>query len=295
MTDTPHISPEDLALLALGALSPEEAAAYQAHIDACEKCRHELAELRGDISLLALSAPPKPLPAAARERFLASIGAAQNANQASTTNQAAAPAPATASSSVSSSTSASVVTMPPRPASTSGAIRLWQAIAAVLLIALGFHAYKVHQLQEHLSARNGQLAALRENNEALTTANAKARAVLQALTASSAQHVLLTATHATAEPQGNLTYIAESGSLIFSASHLKPIPADKTYELWIIPANGAAPIPAGLFHPDLAGNGSVVLPNIPQGVTAKAFGVTEEAAAGATTPTMPILISGAAS
>ena len=83
--------------------------------------------------------------------------------------------------------------------------------------------------------------------------------------------------------------------MIFQADHLKPLPLGKTYELWVIPANGAAPVPAGLFQPDVAGNGSVVLPNIPQGVTAKAFGVTMEDAAGAATPTMPILISGAAS
>jgi len=54
-----------------------------------------------------------------------------------------------------------------------------------------------------------------------------------------------------------------------------------------------APIPAGLFRPDAAGNGSVVLPEIPQGVKAKAFGVTMEDAAGSKTPTAPILLAGA--
>ncbi len=70
------------------------------------------------------------------------------------------------------------------------------------------------------------------------------------------------------------------------------MPASKTYELWVIPANGSAPIPAGLFRPDAAGNGSVVLPQIPLGVSAKAFGVTLEDAAGSKVPTAPILLVG---
>ena len=67
---------------------------------------------------------------------------------------------------------------------------------------------------------------------------------------------------------------------------------NKTYELWVIPAAGA-PIPAGLFSPDASGTASVVLPSIPLGVPAKAFGITIEDAAGSSTPTAPIILSGA--
>lgn len=269
----PHISSDDLALLALGALSPAEAAVYAPHLSDCEQCRQELAELRGDMSLLALTAPSQPLPAAARERFLASIGAASAAKNGK--------AP-------------SVVPIPPRSTVASGTLRFWQAIAAVLLLALALHAYKVHELRTQLHEDDGQIANLEEKNETLSTSTAQARQVLQMLTASDAQHVVLTAAHTAPVPEGRVTYIAESGSLIFQANHLKPLPAGKTYELWVIPANGGAPVPAGLFQPDEAGNGNVVLPKIPQGIAAKAFGVTMEEASGATTPTLPILLSGAA-
>jgi Anti-sigma-K factor rskA len=277
MTEMPHISSDDLALIALGAFSPAESAAYAAHLDACEQCRHELAELRGDMALLAMTSPVHPLPAAARERFLTSIGAGSETKPAA---QARVPTPAP------------VVAMPVRP---SRAVYVWQAIAAVLLIALALHAYQVQQLKARVRADDGQVAAMEEKNEAMSADNAKARRVLEVLTATHAQRAVLLPAHSTPEPQGHLVYIAESGSLVFQADHLKPLPVGKTYELWVIPANGAAPVPAGLFQPDVAGNGSVVLPNIPQGVTAKAFGVTMEDAAGAATPTMPILISGAAS
>jgi anti-sigma-K factor RskA len=62
--------------------------------------------------------------------------------------------------------------------------------------------------------------------------------------------------------------------------------------LWLIPANGQAPIPAGLFRPDASGSASLVLPPLPKDVDAKAFGVTIEDARGATTPTLPIVLSG---
>jgi anti-sigma-K factor RskA len=68
--------------------------------------------------------------------------------------------------------------------------------------------------------------------------------------------------------------------------------ANKTYELWLIPANGQAPIPAGLFQPDANGTASVVFPSLPVGIDAKAFGVTVEDAQGAATPTLPIVMSG---
>ena len=71
------------------------------------------------------------------------------------------------------------------------------------------------------------------------------------------------------------------------------LPIAKVYELWIIPADGTAPVPAGTFRPDARGYASVVMPQIPKGVAAKAFGVTMEAEGGATTPTMPILLVGA--
>jgi hypothetical protein len=41
------------------------------------------------------------------------------------------------------------------------------------------------------------------------------------------------------------------------------------------------------------GTATLVLPMLPRGIAAKAFGVTIENAGGATSPTMPIVLSGA--
>jgi anti-sigma-K factor RskA len=94
-------------------------------------------------------------------------------------------------------------------------------------------------------------------------------------------------------PQGRATYVASKGSLIFIANNLEPLPAAKVYELWLIPADGTSPIGAGTFHPDAHGNASVIMPELPKGVAAKAFGVTIEADGGSPKPTMPILLVGA--
>jgi anti-sigma-K factor RskA len=118
--------------------------------------------------------------------------------------------------------------------------------------------------------------------------------VLETMTDSSAMRVTLTTKGQTTPlPTGRATYVANKGTLIFLASNLEPLQPAKTYELWLIPAaEGQNPIPAGTFHPDGRGNASVIMPPLPKGVEAKAFGVTVEDEGGASTPTMPIILVG---
>jgi anti-sigma-K factor RskA len=106
--------------------------------------------------------------------------------------------------------------------------------------------------------------------------------------------VVLTAGKAAPAPRARAVYLAARGALIFQASNLGPLPEHKAYELWVIPANGKAPIPAGLFWPDAAGSANLVLPKLPVGVPAKAFGVTIENAEGSPWPTTPIILAGVA-
>ena len=161
----------------------------------------------------------------------------------------------------------------------------WLAAAASLLFAFS--------LQQKVRELNDQLAQQKQAAEQQAAANARSQQVLDVLTAPSAKRVLLTASKAKPEPTGRAVYLAENGGLVFQANDLGQLAADKTYELWVIPANGQAPIPAGLFRPDATGSASVVLPQLPKGVPAKAFGVTIEKAEGSTTPTAPIILVGA--
>src|SRR6201984_681593 len=82
------------------------------------------------------------------------------------------------------------------------------------------------------------------------------------------------------QPRGKAIYQRRTRTLIFFASNWPPWPAEKVYELWLFPANGGAPIPAGLFKPDARGSATVVNPPLPEGVEAKNFAVTLEPESG---------------
>jgi anti-sigma factor RsiW len=255
-----HISQEDLILHALQALPVAEDSAIAAHLAQCVACRGELASISGELALVALSVDQQPVPAGARSRFLAQIASPRG----------------------DSSARANV----PRHKMPRSFWVAWLAVAALLLISVRL-GIEIQRLDLRLQKEEARTARL-------TADKARAQDVLDVLTAPASQHVLLTAAKNPPAPTGRAVYLAARGGLIFEASNLRQIAPDKTYELWVIPANGSAPIPAGLFRPDAAGNASVVLPPLAPGVPAKALGVTIEKAAGAETPTAPILLSGAA-
>jgi hypothetical protein len=257
-----HISAEDLTLHAMQALSQEENATVRRHLAECGLCRAELASVSGDLALLAFSAEQHPLPEGARQRFMEKV----------------------ARHSAELPQKASVISIPRKPARANWVP--WMA-AAALLVAAVFFAVDASRLQAKLHDE-AELTAR------LEASNAHAREALEVLTSPHSQRVVLTAAKTPPAPAGRAVYLAAHGGLIFQASNLASLAQDRIYELWLIPADGTAPIPAGLFQPDAAGNASVVMPPLPSGVQAKAFGVTVEKASGSTTPTAPILLSGAA-
>ncbi len=265
-----HIPQEDLALYAMQALPETEAAGICTHLASCAACRDDLAALFGDMAMFAASVEQYPLPQGARQRFLDRISATAQEKPA-----------------------AQLSAHPIAAKKQTGTIHPWRvriawASAAMLAATVLLLGLNIDSLHRQLQNDAQQMAAL-------AAQSSRAQRVLDLLTSNSAQHVLLTANKTPAEPTGRAVYLADRGALIFQANNLKPLPEDRTYELWVIPANGAAPIPAGLFRPDAAGSASVVLPQIPSGVPAKAFGVTVERAEGSTTPTAPIILAGAAS
>jgi anti-sigma-K factor RskA len=266
MTDNRHISQEELALHAMQALSTEESAAVRLHLSGCGECRDHLAEISGDLALVAVSVDQHPVPEGARQRLIARIAASSIKAQPEKSGRVV-----------------SISKGPARPKS--NAWIAWMAVAALLVLSavLGIKIYFLNQ----------QIEMDASLIQARTLENRRAREVLEVLTAPGAQHVTLTTGKTSPAPSARAVYLASSGALVLQASNMQPLPENKTYELWVIPATGT-PIPAGLFRPDASGGASVVLPSIPQGVPAKAFGVTIENAGGSTTPTAPIILSGAA-
>jgi anti-sigma-K factor RskA len=91
----------------------------------------------------------------------------------------------------------------------------------------------------------------------------------------------------TTPPKGKV-FASPSRGVLLVASNLPPVPAGKTYEMWIIP-KGGKPVPAGLFQS--AGDGTAM--HLQRGrldPNAELVAVTVEDAAGAAEPTSaPIL------
>jgi DNA-directed RNA polymerase specialized sigma24 family protein len=89
---------------------------------------------------------------------------------------------------------------------------------------------------------------------------------------------------------GTLFWNKTEGTWTLMASHLKPAPAGKTYELWITTQNGDK-IPAGTFSPDAAGNALHEVPIPADAGPLSLAAVTDEPAAGVQKPTGSIQFS----
>jgi anti-sigma-K factor RskA len=96
------------------------------------------------------------------------------------------------------------------------------------------------------------------------------------------------------QPQIKTVYSKQQGSLLLMASNLNPLPENKIYQLWLLPADGSAPMSAGWFKPDGRGNGMMFHKMASAGINAKGFAVTIEPPGGSQTPTMPIVMEPAA-
>jgi anti-sigma-K factor RskA len=239
---------DDLALYALGSLDGEQRTSLEEHLGGCASCRRELELLRGDTSLLALTTSgPKP-PARSRRRLLSAI-----ANEPRLPGVASSP-------------------VPERRPHSWGRTLGWVAAAAVALVCIALLRQNSNLHQSIVALRtqfSDQGAKLEEANQTVAT-----------LIDPGATRIELVATGSKPEPRGKAIYQRRNRNLIFFASNLPALPEEKIYELWLFPANGSAPIPAGLFKPDARGSATVVNPPLPEGVEAKNFAVTLEPASG---------------
>jgi anti-sigma-K factor RskA len=244
---------EDLALHALGVLEGEERVALEKHLERCSGCRRELEQLRGDMALMALSTAGPAPPQRARQRLLEAVA------------------------------------REPRRAKATARRSWWTLVPWVAAAALALGLVAVWLQNSDLQRR---IAGLQDQSAQQLAELQRAREVVSTLTATDAMRVTLVAAKAPPQPQGKAIYVRDRSSLIFLASNLQALPAQKAYELWLIPVNGA-PIPAGVFKPDAHGSAVVVNPPLPAGVQAKAFAITIEPESGSSAPTLPIVLVGA--
>ena len=260
---------EALALYALDALdNPQELAELEAHLGTCGECRRELEALRADTALLALSAVgPKP-PERARQRLMNAIAAAPRMER-----RVQKPL--------------IIGRLRPRWLSFAPmAVMLLLAVFSLLLWRdLRNTRRDLRHTREHETQMQQQLDQERQRS-------AHAQEVLDMWNDPNAMRIKLVSTpQAHPLPLIQTIYKPEKGHILMVASNLASLPPNKVYELWLLPADGSAPMPAGTFKPDPHGNGMMLHPMQTAGITAKGFAVTIEPEGGSQTPTPPIVMA----
>jgi len=299
MSHENEIPMETLALYAMHLLDPDEHNEVESWLRHSPSSQQDLALVMSDLAAFAVTAEMHSPPALARQRILKQI--ARERKTGSFNPQARPHQAPTAFAGYAAQTSqyASPSNAPQRSTrresaeedgNRSGFGVAMQYLGWALAAGMAFALFV--QYNQRMAAENNMHIA---ENEMVRDAadSAQARAVLETLTDPGAQRVTLTPDSAPPAPTGRATYMPDKGMLTFIASNMLPLQPYKTYELWLIPADGRDPIPAGTFKPDDRGNASLMLPELPKGVAAKAFGVTIEDDGGAQTPTMPIILAGA--
>ena len=275
MIPVKQIDPEDLPLYAMNLLPADEMEELTQNLQYSREARRQLTEIYEELSFYAHSVSLEAPDQAAKQRLMKQIAREKKVVSIDRAQIAEPVAPVVETVFVEQKRSAAGKLLP------------WLGWAAAAGISLA--AGRLYQQNEML---NGSVAAERTALANATSSAAMATRVMEIFKDPAAQNVVLTSSEVKPPPEARIAYNAEKGSLVFLATSMASIAADKTYELWLIPADGHGPIPAGTFRPDAQGYASVILPQLPRGVVAAQFGVTLEPEGGSSTPTMPILIGG---
>ena len=249
----------------LGALEPAEMAAVRAHIADCPEAHAEFVDLGSAVPALLESMEPAEPSAGLRDRIL---DAARREPRASV------PAPATPAPRAITSAPSVVAS---RSFGPSRARPMWAAlgIAAVLAVVV-------------LGAWNLQLRA---TNDELAAYQQGVAAVVDAASQRGSQLAVLGAPRGTSGPAG-LAAVRSDGVVAIAMRGLAPTTGSQVYEAWLVASN-AAPVPIGGFRVGTSGSAALT-----DGQGLSSVGVvvalTLEPGPGATTPTLPIIASGAA-
>lgn len=250
-----------LALYAMNALDDErELAELRAHLGSCGECRRELEALRGDMAVLALStAGPQP-PQRSRVRLMEAIAAEPRR------------------------------ALKPKSKLVLGHLqprwRSWAPIAIALLLAI----FSAVLAKENLRLRD-RSEKLAQQLQAEKQKSALAQEIVAMINDPSLPRMTLVSAKTAPQPQVKTIYQPRMGHILLMANNLPALPEDKVYQLWLLPAGGGSPMPAGTFTPDPKGGTMMLHAMDNGGIEARAFAITIEPRGGSQSPTMPIVLS----
>jgi anti-sigma-K factor RskA len=266
LSNEAHIPQEELELFALGALPDAEAAEVGSHASGCAACTKGLAEARGHVALLAFSAEQETPSPAVKAKLMSRVAAERvGSEQASGTGYQV----------------AGSQRVPRKAAWWNWVLAPATAILALLSFALW---HENGRLFNELREAQRMAASLEQER-------VHVQKLVNALAAPETITVKLAGTEDAAGASGVVKYNSRTGLVVYMAQ-LPPLPAEKVYQMWLVPTNGA-PISAGIFIPPPDGRPRVLSAEVPGDTEPKAFAVTIEPTGGVAQPTGPKVLLGA--
>jgi anti-sigma-K factor RskA len=269
LSNAEHIRLEELELLALGALTAEEAAGVEAHVSGCEDCTLKLTEARGNAVLLSFAVKQERPAGTLKAELMGRIRANREAEE----RNAWPP-------------KAPVTLRIPKPEA-QGSWWNWALAASAVALALVSIA---------LSWQNRRIATElqkeHQSAEALIRDREHIEKLVGVLAAPDTVTVKLAGAGDAANASGLVKFNAKTGVVLYAAD-LPALPAGKSYQMWLVPASGAA-ISAGLLGPGGHAWGNMWTGEVPPNTQPKAFAVTIEPVGGMPQPTGPKVLLGAA-
>ena len=271
---------------ALQILSPETAAEVDAHLTTCPACQEELAQVTTTFALLSYAAPMEPPPSAMEDRLFAKIASLRAEDQQQ--NKGVELAPSEIDSVV-------PVTMQPVPVPlpvadnksriTSLPLYRQQRLPRVALIASIAAVFLVGFFVVRQIGGSTVTGPVTLRQQAITALHAQG--TTQTFVLGATENGPHTAT-------GVVAIDTSTGKGVVIVTHLDLLPANKTYEFWLVHTGnkGQEPvtIPNGTFTVDASGKGVYHFTSTGPVNTISNVGVSLERTGGVTVPDSPMLM-----
>ena len=253
-----------LPLLSLDVLDVDERDVLEDHLASCPACAAEAAGYSETAAAIALALPQVDPPAGLKNRVLTAAR-----------NPYAMPAGRRAGG------SRRVGVLPRR-----WRISLVGLAAAVAIIwAVGATIWAMN-VSEQLDAQSSQIASLSERAQNY----GRVASVLQA---ADTQTRMLSGTNDAPSAFGRVYVDPDTGEGMLMVRGLPPLPAGRSYQLWVVGADGQRQSAGLLTWTDKQGNGYTLIKCPDKLARWQSFGVTQEPAGGSPGPTGPRMLGGA--
>jgi anti-sigma-K factor RskA len=273
LSNREHIGIEELELLALGALPESEAAALETHLIGCNECAGKLAQARGHAAMLAFAVKQERPAGTVKAELMGRIRAnreAEERNRGPLKTQAG-------------QGERGAERLGPQPRA-----GWWNWVLVTAALALALVSFGLSWQNRRIAA---ELEKQRKTAESLLAERERIEKYVGTLAAPDTLTVKLAGSGDTANASGMVKFNVKAGLVLYSAN-LPALPPDKSYQMWLVPENGA-PISAGLLGPGGHAWGNLWTAQVPENTQAKAFAVTIEPVGGMSQPSGPKVLIGA--